>query len=131
LDILSVGVAVIQGMQFGIMYDTTILEGILGVSFTEIESVVAFQDGPPYDNLQILLVKQGYIESRAFSGYLNADNGSGGQVLFGGVNTEKYLWDLVSLPLVPESGSTIINQFFVTLQWNPIYRPGWKRYRFS
>jgi hypothetical protein len=47
LDILSVGVAVIQGMQFGIMYDTTVLEGILGVSFTEIESVVAFRTGLP------------------------------------------------------------------------------------
>jgi hypothetical protein len=66
-------------------------------------------------NLPILPVKQGYIESRAFSVYLNNDNGSGGQVLFGGVDTEKYLGDLVSPPLVPESGSTITNQFFVTL----------------
>ncbi|KAF4632514.1 hypothetical protein G7Y89_g5612 [Cudoniella acicularis] len=115
LDILSIGGAVIQNMQFGIMYTTTVLEGILGVGFTGIEGQVLNFGDPPYNNLPVLLVQQGYIESRAFSVYLNDDTGTGGTVLFGGVDTEKYLGSLVTLPLVPAAGTTDINQFFVTL----------------
>jgi hypothetical protein len=43
LDIMSIGGAVVQDMQCGIMYTTTVLEGILGVRITKIKSVVNFQ----------------------------------------------------------------------------------------
>jgi hypothetical protein len=75
-------------MEFGIMYTTTVTEGVLGVSFPTIEAIV-LDGGPQYDNLPILLVNQGYIQSAAFSVWLNNDQGSTGVVLFGGVDTDK------------------------------------------
>ena len=115
-DNVEIGGATVQNLEFGIMYTTTVLEGILGVSFPQIEGVVTNYGEYPYDNFPVLLVKQGYIESRAFSVYLNDDTGAGGTVLFGGVDTQKYKGNLVTLPLVIVDGSIDVDQFFVTLQ---------------
>jgi hypothetical protein len=58
-------------------------EGVLGVGYKAIESRVTFSEQPQYDNLPVLLVKQGLIASRAFSLWTNDDRASGGTLLFG------------------------------------------------
>lgn len=114
LDVLSIGGTVVQNMQLGIMYKTDVQEGILGVSYADIEFQVA-NGFPPYSNLPILLVQQGYIPSRAYSVWLNDDQGPSGSILFGGVDTHKYCGNLVTLPFVNGPGSQS-QEFFVTLQ---------------
>jgi hypothetical protein len=115
LDVLSIDSTVVQGMEFGIMYTTTVTVGLLGVSFPAIESI-AVQGGSPYNNLPILLVNQGYIQSAAFSVWLNNDQSAAGIVLFGGVDTDKFYGNLVTLPFVEGPGDFQVQQFFVTLQ---------------
>jgi hypothetical protein len=55
LNILSIGEAVVQDIQFGIICTTAVLEGILDVSFTEIESLVNVQEGSPMITFQYCL----------------------------------------------------------------------------
>jgi hypothetical protein len=97
------------------MYTTTVTEGLLGVSFPAIESI-AVHGGSPYNNLPILLVNEGYIQSAAFSVWLNNDQSAAGVVLFGGVDTDKFYGNLVTLPFVEGPGDFQVQQFFVTLQ---------------
>ncbi|KAF4624153.1 hypothetical protein G7Y89_g14021 [Cudoniella acicularis] len=108
LDVLNIGGAVLQGFELGIMYKTTVQEGIFGVSYPSDPSMAA-------SSLPIQLVQQGYIPSRAFSIYLNDDQGAGGSILFGGVDTDKYIGDLVTIPFVPEVGSDSVTDASVSL----------------
>jgi hypothetical protein len=104
-------------MQFGIIYNTTLQEGVSGVGYPGIEGQVGNLGDQPYPNLPSLLVSQGYIESRAYSVYLNDEhNAAGGTLLFGGVDTEKYYGDLVAVPFVPVPNQTVIDQFYVKLE---------------
>jgi hypothetical protein len=75
-------------------------EGVLGVGYKAIESRVTFSEQPQYDNLPVLLVKQGLIASRAFSLWTNDDRAFGGTLLFGCVDTAKFSGELVTLDLI-------------------------------
>lgn len=100
-------------MEFGTMYSTTVLQGILGVSYV----VGEFSGGNSYGNLPLLLVKQGYIRSKTYSVWLNNGRGTGGTLLFGGVDSSKYSGNLATLPFVTTSpNQTQITEFFVNLQ---------------
>lgn len=113
-DTLTIGGVVVKGMQFGIMYHATVVSGLLGVGFPGIEFLASSGYGE-YNNLPILLVNQGYIQSAAYSLWLNGEHGTSGSILFGGVNTDKFYGSLVALPLVPGPDPSI-EAFFVTLK---------------
>ncbi len=113
-DDLTIGGVVIKGMEFGIMYHSTVVSGLLGVGFPGIEFLAASGYGE-YNNLPILLVNQGYIQSAAYSLWLNGEQGTSGSILFGGVDTDKFYGSLVALPLVPGPYPSI-EAFFVILQ---------------
>ncbi|KAK6527527.1 hypothetical protein TWF694_004510 [Orbilia ellipsospora] len=102
-DHFSIGSASLTGFEFGIMYKSTVLEGILGVGFEENEFTTGLDTPRTYPNLPVSLVTAGYIPSRAFSLYLNDDQDpTGGTLLFGGVDTEKYCGPLAQVPMVPD-----------------------------
>jgi hypothetical protein len=113
-DDLTIGGAVVKGMQFGIMYHATVVAGLLGVGFPGIEFLAASGYGE-YNNLPILLVNQGYIQSAAYSLWLNGEHGTSGSILFGGLDTDKFYGSLVAVPLVPGPYPSI-EAFFVILQ---------------
>ncbi|TVY83083.1 putative aspartic-type endopeptidase [Lachnellula suecica] len=102
-DVVSVGSASLTNFHLGLQYNTTISENVIGVLFTEDE-----RNGGDtgHTNLPQLLRDQGYIASRAFSLYTNDDRSAGGEVLFGGVDTEKYYGNLVTVDLVPNADTT-------------------------
>lgn len=54
-----------------------------------------------YDNLIDVLYEQGVTNSRAFSVALGSKDGSGGTVIFGGVDTKKFSGNLVQLENLP------------------------------
>jgi hypothetical protein len=118
LDDLTIGGVVIKDMQFGIMYQGTVRYGILGIGLPGIESTADYGLGQ-YNNLPILLVNQGYIQSAAYSLWLNGDQtatGTNRTILFGGVDTDKFYGSLVTLPFVAGPFDTGVQEFFVTLQ---------------
>lgn len=102
-------------LQFGIMYTAESLHlGICGVGFTNSEAQVN-RGSPSYDNLPAILVKSGLIASRAYSLWLGDREIFGGQILFGGVDTGKYIGNLVTFDLVPGPVSAVVDQFFIPM----------------
>jgi hypothetical protein len=112
-DVVSIGGAVLSSFEFGIMYNSTIFEGVIGVSFQDLE----FQAPPQYPNLPVALVTSGYIASRAFSLYTNNNKSAAGSLLFGGIDTDKYCGNLVTIPLVSSAftGTDAIVDFTIPL----------------
>ncbi len=98
----------------GIATTTTIGTGIIGVGFAADESVCT-SAGPctTYPTVVDQLVGQKKINSRAYSLWLNDLYASTGSLLFGGVDTDKYVGSLVTLPIQPDSQSNSITSFTV------------------
>ena len=60
-------------------------------------------------------MKQGYIQSRAYSLWLNDIDADTGEILFGGVDTSKYHGKLHTIPLDKRKGKSSASEFVVTL----------------
>lgn len=113
-DQLSIGGITLNSLQMGLATSTTIGTGIIGVGFAADESVCT-SAGPckTYPTIVDQLVSQKKINSRAYSLWLNDLYASTGSLLFGGVDTDKYVGSLVTLPIQPDSLSNAITSFTV------------------
>lgn len=60
-------------------------------------------------------MQQGYIQSRAYSLWLNDIEADTGEVLFGGVDTSKFRGKLHTIPLDRRKGRSSATEFMVTL----------------
>ncbi|CAI5755613.1 unnamed protein product [Candida verbasci] len=69
--------------------------GILGVGFTTNEAM-----RQNYDNIPVLLKKQGLIDKNAYSIYLNDPNATKGSIIFGGIDNAKVDGQLKTLPIL-------------------------------
>ncbi|KAK4229253.1 aspartic peptidase domain-containing protein [Podospora fimiseda] len=97
-DYVGVGQARITQQIFGVSYDSTAaVVSTLGLG----PDLNGFTASYPLflDNM----VNQGLINSRAFSLDLKSFGGSGGSIIFGGVDTKKFQGELVKLPIIPGS----------------------------
>ncbi|OCK77956.1 acid protease [Lepidopterella palustris CBS 459.81] len=112
-DTFYFGGQTIKNMQFGIGYDSSSPEGILGIGYTVNEVQVNRAGGQAYPNLPQLLADDGTINSNAYSLWLNDLDASTGSILFGGVDTEKYTGSLQTLPVIPEQG--VYAEFIIAL----------------
>ncbi|KAK0647868.1 putative aspartic-type endopeptidase opsB [Lasiodiplodia hormozganensis] len=101
-DTFSFGGTNITELQFGIGYTSTSSEGVLGIGYTSNEVAVNRAGLDAYSNLPQLMVDKGLIESNAYSLWLNDLDASRGNILFGGVDTEKYHGTLATLPILKE-----------------------------
>jgi hypothetical protein len=112
-DTFGVGEASLSKLQFGIGYDSSSTEGILGIGYPINEVQVGRAGKTAYDNLPAQMVADGLIKSNAYSLWLNDLDASTGSILFGGVDTDQYTGLLKSLPVQSEQG--VIAEFLVTL----------------
>lgn len=112
-DTVTVGGAMLDRLQFGIGYVSTNTQGILGIGYPLNEVQVGRARMRPYNNLPAQLVTDGLIQSKAYSLWLNDLDANMGSILFGGVDAEKYLGTLESLPVESEAG--IFAEFMITL----------------
>lgn len=112
-DTLSIGGQVIRDMQFGIAYTSTARDALLGIGYAANEVQVASFGLAPYENLPQRLVKDGKINSNAYSLWLNDLAASSGTILFGGVDTAKYTGRLQSIPIIPTQG--VYREFNIAL----------------
>ncbi|KAK2606029.1 hypothetical protein QQS21_003547 [Conoideocrella luteorostrata] len=89
----------IQNQKMGLAREPTPGSGLLGLGLSA--GVAAAQQYPTVvDNL----VSSGHIKRAAFSLYLNTSRSNPnvtGTILFGGIDSEKYIGKLATLPLVP------------------------------
>ncbi|KAK6500245.1 hypothetical protein TWF481_010592 [Arthrobotrys musiformis] len=109
-EVFSFGNCTLPNLQMGIGYETDIAAGIMGIGFpSNTASRVA------YPGLVQNLVSNGLINSHAYSLYLNDQESEKGSILFGGIDTKKYLGELIGLPIQLETGMIEATDFLVAL----------------
>ena len=113
-DVLSFGNSeTLKAQTMGIAYNSTLSPGLLGIGYDTNEAA-EFE----YSSLIDSLVSQGLINTKAYSMYLNDLGASTGSLLFGGVDSDKYRGNLVSLPIIPtetQTGESVYNAFTVAM----------------
>ncbi|KAK4169245.1 putative aspartic-type endopeptidase opsB [Cladorrhinum sp. PSN259] len=112
-DTVSFGGQKINRLQFGIGYSSSNSQGILGIGYPLNEVQVGRAGLRPYKNLPAQMVEEGLIQSNAYSLWLNDLDANKGNILFGGVDAEKYHPPLMSLPVESEAG--VYAEFMITL----------------
>ncbi|KAL8414783.1 hypothetical protein RB594_005840 [Gaeumannomyces avenae] len=112
-DVVTVGSTRVDRLQFGIGYTSTSTQGILGIGYELNEVQVGRAGLKPYRNLPTRLVEQGVISSPAYSLWLNDLQATTGNILFGGVDTEKFQPPLYTVPMQQNGG--IFAEFLITL----------------
>ncbi|KAJ5719575.1 hypothetical protein N7493_007153 [Penicillium malachiteum] len=111
-ETLKIGGTEITDLQFGIGYESSSEEGVLGIGYITNEALVSTED-TTYANLPKAMVNKGLIKSNAYSLWLNDLDSNEGSILFGGVNTEKYHGSLSTLP-IDKTGNEY-SAFYITL----------------
>ena len=105
-DTITIGGTTVDGLEFGVGYQSSNVDGILGIGYAANEAIVGVGAGSTYKNLPQLMVANGIIQSNAYSLWLNDLSSSTGEILFGGVNTEKYHGALSTLPIQTRRGQS-------------------------
>ena len=103
----------LKNQQFGIGYVSSSMEGIIGIGYPANEVAVTY-GYDPYPNIPANLVQHGHISSNAYSLWLNDLDASTGSILFGGVNSDKYVGSLETLPIIKTQGY-VYAEFFIAM----------------
>ncbi|KAL9105559.1 MAG: hypothetical protein Q9227_009303 [Pyrenula ochraceoflavens] len=101
-DTLELGNVRVTNFQFGAGFDSSSTQGVLGIGYQLNEVQVSRAGGRSYPNLPFAFVNAGFANTAAYSLWLNDLDASEGSILFGGVNTDKYVGPLTTLPILPD-----------------------------
>lgn len=112
-DTLSIGGQTLTGLQFGIGFESTSEDGILGIGYAADEAQVNTANLKSYANLPQAMANAGLIKSNAYSLWLDDLEANTGSIIFGGVDTEKYTGQLHTLPIQKEFDEYA--EFIITL----------------
>ena len=113
-DTLTIGGTRVENLQFGIGYDSSLSQGVMGIGYTANEVQVRRAELNPYDNVPAKMAAAGIINSNAYSLWLNSLDADRGSVLFGGIDTERFQGTLATLPVQQTSPGSFTG-FFITL----------------
>jgi len=107
-DNVQIGNSTVNGLQFGVGINSTTQQNVWGIGYGNANELVsaAFQ----YPNTPLQMVKNGLINTPAYSLYLNDLESRTGSILFGGVDTACYKGELQSVPIIPYKGTYTILQ---------------------
>jgi hypothetical protein len=86
---------------------------VLGIGYPINEAEVSRARTSPYANLPKAMVENKLINSNAYSLWLNDLDANTGSILFGGVDSDKYIGDLETLPILRVNGEYA--EFLITL----------------
>jgi len=113
-DVLNIGSTTLTNLT---MASATVASrgiGIMGIGYNAGETGVQTWDFE-YPNIISVLKNQGFINTLSYSLWLNDLDANTGSILFGGVDTDKYHGDLVSLPVQIDSRTGNLTSF--TVAW--------------
>lgn len=115
-DTISIAGATIQNQIIGAAVQSNIQLPILGLGPQAPPGVWDRRNGATYNDVVDTMMMQGVINRRAFSVFLNQASKTSGNVIFGGIDTEKYYDSLVKLSMVPtEKGTEAIVRYGLKL----------------
>jgi len=101
-DTVSFGNITLKTQQLGVGYESSSAQGLIGIGYALNEASVS--NGVQYVNVPQNLAQSGFINTNAYSLWLDDLEASTGSILFGGVNTAKYTGTLATLPVIPQGG---------------------------
>ncbi|KAF3925091.1 Candidapepsin [Arthrobotrys entomopaga] len=113
-DVVHIGGVAVNNVQFGIGFNGTSEEGILGIGFEARQSGVS-KGQSQYPGLITQMVNQNLINSRAYSIWLNDLRAEDGEILFGGIDTGKFQGTLTTIPLNKRLGLDYATDFIISL----------------
>ncbi|KAK4178884.1 aspartic peptidase domain-containing protein [Triangularia setosa] len=99
-DDFSIGGTTIKSLQLAYVTKAVRNTGILGLGFSASEKAAT-----KYPNIIDQLSNQNLISSKAFSLYLNDRRTDAGSILFGGIDTDKFIGPLQIIPLLATNGT--------------------------
>ncbi|CAN8101437.1 unnamed protein product [Discula destructiva] len=104
-------------MTMGLGRNTTISYGLLGLGYTLNEAIVAKEGGlsAEYPNLPVMMVNEGLIATNAYSLWLNDLDASTGSLLFGGIDTQKYVGNMTRISIQQNRVTNQYDSFIVEL----------------
>lgn len=106
-DTVGFGSSTITGQQFGLGLSSTSAEGVMGIGFPSLEAAVQNEHSQAYANVPQQMAAQGLIDTPAYSLWLDDLYSSTGNILFGGVDTNKYVGHLKTLPIQKFGGGDL------------------------
>ena len=112
-DKVSFGGITLQSQQFGIGYDSSTEQSLIGIGYVTNEAILQYPGARSYSNVPQSLVQAGLINSNAYSLWLNDLDASTGSILFGGVNTGQYSGSLETVPVIQTNG--YYSAFYIAL----------------
>ena len=117
---IHIGGATVKGQTLGLATRARYWTGLMGLGYTLTEaSNNGFDDTPfTYPTLLDEMFDQGLINLKAYSLYLNSFDSQTGSIIFGGMDTDKYIGDLVQMPVITRissKGTQIYDHFTVAM----------------
>ncbi|KAI1423201.1 aspartic peptidase domain-containing protein [Xylaria sp. FL1777] len=113
-ETFGIGDIKLQNMTMGLGLETNIPYGLVGVGYALNEASIS-SARKIYDNLPIMMRDEGYIKSTAYSLWLNDLEASKGNILFGGIDTDKYMGDLIRVSIEKDTRTNNFTSFQVPL----------------
>ncbi|KAF4345982.1 aspartyl ase SAP3 precursor [Fusarium beomiforme] len=110
-DTVTIDGKSIKQQRLGLASESVRPTGIMGLGFSS--NVVA---NGTYPTIVENMVSQGLIKRAAFSLWLNDLDSEQGTILFGGLDTKKFVGKLATLPLLPDPTTLNLTHFTVSLQ---------------
>lgn len=102
-------------MTMGLGLETDIAYGLVGVGYSNNEASLNSPNPEEYPNLPIVMRNEGHIQTNAYSLWLNDLGASTGNILFGGIDTDKYKGDLIRISVQADPQTRSISSFIVEL----------------
>lgn len=94
----------LENIPFAVMNVSAVPVPTFGIGYQKLQA--SFRtNGQVYDNLPIILKNRGYTKSVTYSVWPDSKNGSGGSILFGGIDKKKYTGELLTIPIKPDGGN--------------------------
>ena len=112
-DTITIGDQKLDRLQFGVGYDSTSAQGILGIGYEVNEVQVGRAGKQAYRNLPSQMTQDKLTQSNSYSLWLNDLSSNQGSILFGGIDSEKFEGSLQTLPIQANSG--VFAEFLITL----------------
>lgn len=113
-ETFGIGNIKLSNVTMGLGLDTDIAYGLVGVGYALNEASVS-QTRTIYDNLPVVMRNEGHIKTNAYSLWLNDLDASKGNILFGGIDTEKYMGDLIRVNVDEDARAQNFTSFQVRL----------------
>lgn len=128
-DTFTMGKTSLKNLTMGLATSADRALGIMGIGYAAGEAI-ATQPGSTYPNVIDVLKSQGFINSKAYSLWLNdlsksiphpilmpnsnaCSDDDTGSILFGGIDTSKYTGQLIGLPVQKDVDSGVLDSFTV------------------